>query len=202
MTQARLAASVPAHPARPATIKSQPALAPQGSLCFQPTPTRTARPDFREQHTYLAAIIAVSYCMLLSPCHAAASLCVCFDMLEPVLIACQQPQAACTPSIPISPPASCLNTDSTPPSMAAATTLQPTDPFFQIFQRERQSIWERNQHLSDFDREALWTRRKAELASFITQDATQHVQAAHTPRSLSNVPTVRRPAPFGCDLSI
>ncbi|EOD50519.1 putative key lime pathogenicity protein [Neofusicoccum parvum UCRNP2] len=71
----------------------------------------------------------------------------------------------------------------------AAVTLQPTDPFFQIFQRERQAIWERNQHLSDFDREALWHQRKAELASIIAADATQHVQAAHTPRFLSHVPT-------------
>lgn len=75
----------------------------------------------------------------------------------------------------------------------AAVTLQPTDPFFQIFQRERQAIWERNQHLSDFDREALWHQRKAELASIIAADATQHVQAAHTPRFLSHVPTVRAP---------
>lgn len=74
----------------------------------------------------------------------------------------------------------------------ATVTLQPTDPFFQIFQRERQAIWERNQHLSDMDREALWYQRKAELASFIPSDSTHHhVQAAHTPRSLSHVPIVR-----------
>ncbi|KAK0660970.1 hypothetical protein DIS24_g2849 [Lasiodiplodia hormozganensis] len=70
--------------------------------------------------------------------------------------------------------------------MATATTLQPSDPFLQIFQRERQSIWERHAHLSDFDREALWHQRKAELASYLAADPTQH---AHTPRSLSSVPT-------------
>ncbi|KKY19355.1 hypothetical protein UCDDS831_g05560 [Diplodia seriata] len=73
--------------------------------------------------------------------------------------------------------------------MATATTLQPSDPFLQIFHRERQSIWERHPHLSDADREVLWHQRRAELASFLATDPTQHVQSAHTPRSLSSVPT-------------
>ncbi|OJD29856.1 key lime pathogenicity protein [Diplodia corticola] len=73
--------------------------------------------------------------------------------------------------------------------MATATTLQPSDPFLQIFHRERQSIWQQHPHLSDGDRELLWHQRKAELASFLATDSTQHVQSAHTPRSLSSVPT-------------
>ncbi|KAF2088269.1 hypothetical protein K490DRAFT_56275 [Saccharata proteae CBS 121410] len=66
-----------------------------------------------------------------------------------------------------------------------ASTLPSTDPFFQIFQSERQTIWERNQHLSEQDRDCIWRHRKSQLVSLLSTDQAQHAQAAHTPRTVS-----------------